>query len=533
MSVTISAHSPPDGVKEPPHTVEGIVKELGPGLIVAGAIVGSGELIATTATGAEAGFWLMWLIILGCVIKVFVQVEMGRFAICTGETSLAGMSKVPGPRIGPANWVLWFWLATIVVTTGQLGGIVGGVGQALAIAKPVTEEGREYNRLADARTESLMWMQKMASDSPVSRELSEMEMERRISERRRLQASLEIWRPNAARLAELESGVRDHLIWAGIVAVGSTVLLVWGRYGFIQAFVTLMVGMFTLMTVVNVVLLQLHPTFAMRPAELLSGLSFQLPPKTEGVYPVATALATFGIIGVAAGEMVFYPYWCQEKGYARFVGPNDGSGDWVRRARGWMRVLRWDAFGSMIVYTISTVAFYILGAAILNRIGLAPKGTDMVRTLGVMYEPVFGAAARNLFLIGAVAVLYSTFFVTNASKARLCTDALRLFGLRADNEASRKAWLRFFCLLFPLLCFAVYWVFPQPKKLVLAGGVMQGILLPVMACTAIYFRYKFCDPRLLPGKRWDILLWLSGIGMLIAGGWVAASKLFPALKALG
>ena len=127
---------PPAGIKEPPHTVEGIIKELGPGLIVAGAVVGSGELIATTATGARSRFHLMWLIIIGCLIKVFVQVEMGRFAICSGQTSLEGMSKVPGPRIGPANWVLWFWLATIIVTTGQLGGIVGGVGQALSISAP-------------------------------------------------------------------------------------------------------------------------------------------------------------------------------------------------------------------------------------------------------------------------------------------------------------------------------------------------------------------------------------------------------------
>jgi Mn2+/Fe2+ NRAMP family transporter len=533
MPQIISAHSPPAGVKEPPHTTEGILRELGPGLIVAGAVVGSGELIATTATGAEAGFWLMWLIIIGCVIKVFVQVEMGRYVICTGQTSLAGMSKVPGPRIGPANWVLWFWLATILVSTAQLGGIVGGVGQALAISAPLTENGREYNRIADAKTESHVWMQKLSRDEPVSSELDPAEMDRRIAERKRLLASLEIWQSNRARLAELEKGTKDHLIWAGLIALASTALLVFGRYGFIQAFVTLLVGLFTLMTVVNVILLQLHPSFAMQPAELMSGLSFRLPPKTDGVFPLATALATFGIIGVAAGEMVFYPYWCQEKGYARFVGPNDGSGEWVRRARGWMRVLRWDAFGSMLVYTTSTVAFYILGAAILNRIGLVPKGTDMIRTLGVMYEPVFGETARGIFLIGAVAVLYSTFFVTNASKARMCTDALRLFGLRADTDAARRRWLTVFSVAFPMACFLIYWIVPEPKRLVLAGGVMQGILLPVMACTAIYFRYKFCDSRLLPGRGWDACLWLSGIGMLIAGAWVAVSKVFPALKAFG
>ncbi len=40
------------GPMSPPTTLPGILRQLGPGLIIAGAIVGSGELIATTATGA-------------------------------------------------------------------------------------------------------------------------------------------------------------------------------------------------------------------------------------------------------------------------------------------------------------------------------------------------------------------------------------------------------------------------------------------------------------------------------------------------
>src|SRR5690349_10620461 len=86
-------------VVEPPIDVRRILLRLGPGLIIAASIVGSGELIATTKTGAEAGFWLLWLIILGCVIKVFVQVELGRDAIVRGKTTLDALSEVPGPRI--------------------------------------------------------------------------------------------------------------------------------------------------------------------------------------------------------------------------------------------------------------------------------------------------------------------------------------------------------------------------------------------------------------------------------------------------
>jgi Mn2+/Fe2+ NRAMP family transporter len=72
-----------DAVHEPPVHWLGILSHLGPGLIIAASIVGSGELIATTITGAKAGLSLLWLIILGCVIKVFAQIEIGRFTIAS------------------------------------------------------------------------------------------------------------------------------------------------------------------------------------------------------------------------------------------------------------------------------------------------------------------------------------------------------------------------------------------------------------------------------------------------------------------
>ena len=136
----------PDGIESPPRTVTGVIRRLGPGLIIAGSIVGSGELIATTKTGAEAGFWLLWLIVVGCVIKVFAQVEFGRFSIVTGQTTMDGLAQVPGPRIsGRGNWIVWYWFVMFVASISQLGGIVGAVGQAMAISAPLTREGRAFN----------------------------------------------------------------------------------------------------------------------------------------------------------------------------------------------------------------------------------------------------------------------------------------------------------------------------------------------------------------------------------------------------
>jgi Mn2+/Fe2+ NRAMP family transporter len=51
-------------IKEPPVGIFKSLRFLGPGFILSASIVGSGELIATTALGAKAGFTAFWVIIL-------------------------------------------------------------------------------------------------------------------------------------------------------------------------------------------------------------------------------------------------------------------------------------------------------------------------------------------------------------------------------------------------------------------------------------------------------------------------------------
>jgi len=508
----MSDSNKPDETQAPPTTIRGILRQLGPGLIIAGSIVGSGELIATTAVGAEAGFVLLWLIIIGCLIKVFVQIEFGRFTITSGRTTLDGLNQVPGPRLR-VNWLCWFWLLFIIVALIQLGGIIGGVGQALAIQQPITEAGEVANVREDAAiqvtvTESIA--KRFEGEAGMQGKLEELAKEREAA-----QAELAKW----DGVESVESN--DSLIWATAVTLISIVLLVIGRYRLIQNVSTALVASFTVVTIVNLIYLQALPEWRVSWEDFASGLTFDIP---EGK-GMLVALAAFGIIGVGATELIQYPYWCLEKGYAKWTGPRDDSPEWESRAKGWVRVLRWDAWCSMIVYTFATVAFYLLGAAILGRTGLDPGGAQMVRTLGQMYVPVFGSAAQTVFLFGAFAVLYSTFFVATASHARVCADALRVFGFSNNDEVSYRKWVKIFCIVLPLLFLGSYAFFNAPKELVLAGGFFGALMLPLLGVAALYFRYRCCDVRLRPTRFWDIGLWISVVGLFIAGGYALYTKL--------
>lgn len=487
----------------------GIFRNLGPGLIVAGAIVGSGELIATTKTGAESGFWLLWLILIGCVIKVFAQVEFGRVTVTEGKTALEALDEVPGPRYR-VNWIVWYWLIMTVVGIAQLGGIVGGVGQALALSVPLTDDGRAFNevqeRRVDAQVELAILRRRGSSD--VTR-----------------QAALESESAAAEEVARRRGDPPDPFMWAALLAVPTAVLLVLGRYKLVQLVSMTLVAAFTAVTIVTVILLQLRPEWAITGGEIADGMSMRLPPADGGVNPMHTALAAFGIIGVGAAELIMYPYWCLEKGYAKHTGRDDGSDAWVGRAAGWLRVMRWDALLSMVVYTVGTIAFYLLGAAVLGRCGLNPEKGDLVRTLSEMYVPVFGEWAPVLFLVGAFAVLYSTYFVASASYARVCADAVRVFRVGGNTEKARQWWRAFFCAFFPIASCIIFVFVRAPGALIIAAGVSQVLMLPMLAFAALWFRYRRGHPQLRPGPAWDALLWVSGAGLFLAGTWTALTKL--------
>ncbi len=509
-------------VQEPPIDVRGIVLRLGPGLIIAGSIVGSGELIATTKTGAEAGFWLLWLIIIGCVIKVFVQVELGRDAVCTGKTTMDALSEVPGPRVrGRGNWLIWYYFVMFAASVAQLGGIVGGVGQAMAISMPITERGRTYNSYVGLETRLAVTRAELRR---AERQIADSAEPTSTAATTSLRDEAERMASDLASRGDKPQPSADDKIWAGIIAVATAGLLMFGRYKLIEVVTTAMVAMFTFATVANVLALQWTDTWAITFRDLANGLSFRLPPETSAAKgsAVGTALKTFGVIGVGATELIAYPYWCLEKGYARFTGPREETAGWAQRARGWMNVMRWDAWCSMVIYTIATVAFYLLGAAVLGRSGLVPEDRDLIRTLNVMYEPVFGQWAQMLFLLGAFAVLYSTFFVANAGHARVLSDAARVVGLTGPSDKARHTLVTWLSGILPLFCVLLYLSLPTtPAQLVLLSGMMQALMLPMLSAAALYFRYQKSDPRVVPGRLWDVFLWISSIGMLITAAVLA------------
>ena len=488
--------------RDAPKDLFGIVKELGPGLIIAGSIVGSGELIATTLMGAACGFWLMWLIIIGCVIKVFTQLEIGRYTILTGRTTLEGLSTLPGSKLWGMHWIIWFWLAVLIIGIGQSGGIVGAIGQAASMAHSITEEGAAFNDAADAQVKAKFAYLEMLDGT----------------------GSEEGIKPDPGTQPDIRAGTLDEpidvKIYAIIVTLITAILLYRGGYGLIEKTVMVLVGSFTLLTLYNILVLQLSSEWALTWNDLKQGFMFRLPPITQdGTDPMFVALAVFGMIGMSAGELIFYPYWCIEKGYAKFTGPREETDAWYNRANGWLRIMKYDAWASMVVYTLSTLMFYILGAAVLHRVDIQPGNADLIRTLAAIFEPVFGTSSKYLFLFGAVAVLFSTFFVGNANGALIYTDIFKIFQ-RARNWSFRTDNLRKnLSFLLPVIGCAAYLGYSSPITMILLSGFMNTLMLPLLAFAALYYRSKHKIAGIHRSLISDVGLWISALVLLVFGLW--------------
>ena len=399
-------------VKEPPDSFSGRLKFLGAGFILSASIVGSGELIATTTLGAKAGFVAFWIIIVSCIVKVAVQLEVAKHTIITGETAMQIFDRLPGPRIGKGRWSVWFIFLLILLKFIQLGGMVGSSAIVLNM----------------------------------------------------LFASIPI------------------VAWVFVCTILVSALIYNGHYQIIEKGSLILVGLFTILTIAAVVALN-FTEYNISSGDIASGLTFSLNREI-----LTVAIGAFGLTGVASDEIIAYNYWCLEKGYASYTGKRDGSPEWRRRVEGWTKVMYLDALAAMVIYTLVTAAFYLLGAAILHSRNEVPAGNALIETVAHIYTESLGEGIRISYLIGAFAVLFSSLFATLAAWTRIYPDIFERLGW-VDLSRHRKKLIAILAWIIPLGWAFAFLFVNLPLTMILFGGAVGSIMLLMVVFAALHIKY--------------------------------------------
>ena len=439
-----------------------MLRIFGPGAIIASVTIGSGETVFASRGGAIFGYALLWCFIGGGLMK-FVQVyTAARYMTLTGEHPIERWKYLPGPQ-GWAVWVLA--VMTILCFPLWLSGLpkmLGGL---------------------------TVWILGFEG--------------------------VDIW--------------GDARIWGtGFVMVAIAITLV-QSYGALETFQTV---------VVSVLLLSiLTAAAASQPdwlAVLLGTVVPTLPAYEAWVvskYPAVAARSVvlelgvyLGAIGGGTQDYFGYIGMLREKAWGlmgrRVEGGDRGveiaaDGDNIGLGRSWLRAPFIDAgvsFGCVVVFTM---AFMILGAAVLQPRHIVPEGMQLL-SVQADFLTRLHPALLYFYQFGVFTAFFGTIMAAYELYARTTYECFRpiVRRIREAEVADLRPWVGGYCGIGGV---AIMWVGGNPVAIVTPAAIFGGVLTCGLWCLLMVWT----DRRFLPAPLqmgWPLVV-LNVVSGLFLTGW--------------
>lgn len=484
-----------DDLPEPkPFTRRNLISMLGPGLVLAGGSIGTGELIMGPQTAARYHGALMWVALLSILSQVVLNSEVMRYTLCTGEPVMTGFLRCkPGPK---------FWLGFYLLLD------VGGWFPTLAAL--------------GAQVIVVAWKGLSPTDT--------------ID-------------PEQVRLVSY----LVFLFSAALVLFGgkvfNTVQIVIGGKVLFVLFYMLACTLFTVSfsTWMEVWSGLIDVTRLPRGPDGQPNIDWSL----------VSALAGFSGVGGLGNMMVSNFVREKGWGMGQRVGaiPSAFGGhqialshigtmtrtgvENIRRFHEWFRYVKADqyliwAFASLVGIMLPC----LLGAEYLKVGELDTK--DQWRWAAALAQD-FGAARGDIFrvltLITAIVILIPGQFYVVDNIARRWTDAIWSGSRAARNMDSRKIRHIYYAFVgaYVLWGLANYTFFPKlsgSSMMIIAGNVANFAIATTIYHT-MYVNWRFLPTELRPSKTKQIVMALAGVFFLTMFGLVVNQKILPEiLKAL-
>ena len=309
----------------------------------------------------------------------------------------------------------------------------------------------------------------------------------------------------------------------GLVSVGAIGILATGSYPYLERIMLGLVMSFTVITLFSSGVMQ-TTEFQMTLEDLAEGFSFEFP-----LAVAALAIAMYGYTGVNGGEIAAYTYWCVEKGYPKYIGADSTDPRWVERARGWIKVLHADVWLTLLILTLATVPFYLLGAGVLHATGARPEGLETIEVLAGMFTGTLGGWSILLFAVGAFCILFSTTLSAVGAGGRVFPDYIVEFGFIKRTQIHRRQWTRGYVIVIPIIAFCLDLGFQNPVILVMISASFAAITLPIQSGATLWLQRTHMDQRIKPHWILKSALWATFVFQLLMSVfviWFTAQNLF-------
>jgi hypothetical protein len=93
-------HLPGVSVRDVPEPPRSVWRVIGPGVVAAGVGLASGEFILWPYIASQVGLVFLWAAAIGIGTQWFINMEIERYTLATGETALTGFSGSGGTGAG-------------------------------------------------------------------------------------------------------------------------------------------------------------------------------------------------------------------------------------------------------------------------------------------------------------------------------------------------------------------------------------------------------------------------------------------------
>lgn len=434
---------------------------VGPGAVLVGLSIGAGELIVWPRVTAQYGAAMTWAALLGVFAQLWLNIEIGRYTLATGESAYSGFRRVS--RVFPG----------IFLALNLVGWIVPGWARACGGALKVLAVGPEGPGSATAWTAITF-----AGVAAV------------------------LFGPKTIyRSIELTVQALVIVVTAGLIAIALQVAdaSVW------QA----VIG-----GAVNIPFKDPQ----MPRYELFSALVF------AGAGGTANLFFCFYILDKGWGMGAHIPAVVSPLRGHSARAPSGGfrirdSAENRTRWRAWVHHLTLDQVIFFWLLNTFTILLFIVGSlAVLHPRGIVPGTELLIWEQASLLGSIWGGAGKTVFLLVGVACLFSTQLTLLDGVARSCTDIVQgAFAWTQRYETSRVyAAVAAGWMVAGVGLTYVYESIP-PFLFLLSAGFFGGIAMAIYAPLTLWMNLRLLPPPFRPGRlRTAIVGAISALYVLFA-----------------
>ena len=455
----------------------------GPGVVLVGLSIGAGEIIIWPHIAAEFGGSMVWVAMVGVFLQFWVNLEIARWTVATGETVYTGCARV------------WRGFAPVMILLIVLGYLAPGWAMASGLALKGLLVGPEFGPATSGSAFAVL--------------------------------------------------LGSQTFWTAVSFAGVAALLFGPKvmYQSMERVVEILVVIVTVGLCIVAVAVGSVETWRELGGGLLNVTSFHI---DEGI-SIRVLFSALVFAGAGGTANLFYSYYLRDKNIGMggrlptMMNPLRGRHETVpargyrypdntknsQRFRSWMDFVRKDQMIFFLGLNSLTILLFIFASlAVLHPRGIVPDPNALIFDQAEILGQIWGGPGRVLFLVVGMATLFSTQLVLVDGASRSLADIVY-----TNFPAARRRELSWWYLVFAgswiVVGCAVTGVMEsfQVTNLgfIFNAAYMGGFAMAIYVPVNLYMNIRYLPASARPGV---ISILMGSIASLVYVGFAISSILW-------